>query len=178
MSPRMFQKAAALAALLLPTACTSGPQHTVETLNTRLRTELSADAAAGRVALVPQADGAQVVLREPPLTPVGTTVLDDRDQYIMASVTEALLDLSLMHVAIAQAPGSPLGRDGARALAAANYLQTYRVPATAAQPAPATTAQVPPGGLLVDIRVKCPSVPTRTAWGLETAYGPAQPACD
>ncbi|OJW24110.1 MAG: hypothetical protein BGO51_07265 [Rhodospirillales bacterium 69-11] len=174
----MFQKAAALAALLLPAACTSGPQHTVETLNTRLRTELAPDAAAGRVVLTPQPDGAQVVFREPPLTPVGSTVLDDRDQYIMASVTEALLDLSLMHVAVAQAPGSPLGRDGARAQAAADYLRTYRVPVIAAQPLPAVTPQVPPGGLLVDIRVQCPTVPTRTAWGLETAYGPAQPACD
>ncbi|MBN8871772.1 MAG: hypothetical protein J0H67_02950 [Rhodospirillales bacterium] len=177
MSPRMIQKAAALVLLLLPAACgSSGSQHTVQTLNSRLHTTLGPDAAAGRVSMVPQPDGAQVVFRDPPRTPAGSDVLDDRDQYLMASVTEALLDPTLMRVAVVQAPGTPVGLDGDRARAATNYLRTYRVvtsPEVAAAAIP-----VPPGGLLVDIRVQCPTTTTLSDLGLGVPYGPSQPVCD
>ena len=94
--------------LLLLNACGSSPeQRSARLLNERLQSRLGPDIAAGRVALRPVANGAQVTLLDPTLFPNDKMALDGRYPDVRADMIEGMLDPGLMRVQVADTSALP-----------------------------------------------------------------------
>jgi hypothetical protein len=161
-----------LAAVFLSGCGVFAPSRTTTTLQQRLAARLAAPIAAKEVSLTPQSDGAYVTLLRPP--PLNET-LDEANGLILADVTEALLDPTLMTIAVSEAADAP---ESERVRAVNRYFEAFNLgtplrPAVALQP----TVPQPVGtssGLIIRIAVHCPDDASRPDWG----YGEFRPTCD
>ena len=103
--------AVSLGPLLLTLAC-CGPspqQRTTRLLDDRMQTELASEIKAGRAVVQQLPDGARVTLLDRSLFPNGPKALDDQVPDIRADVIQALLDPSLMRVAVADTSSAARG---------------------------------------------------------------------
>jgi hypothetical protein len=151
-----------LCPLLLVAACASGQQQTTQLLGNRLQERLSSDITAGRTALQPLPDGARVTLVDPNLFQNGGNELNDNGRDVLASITEGLLDPSLMQIAVddTSPPTGPIGWQPARASAVNQYFTDYGLggtlqPPAPAQPIPAGAVAPAPAGVAITISVQC-----------------------
>jgi hypothetical protein len=147
-----------------------GAQQATRDLNNRLQARLAPDVAAGDAAIQPLPDGARVTLLAP--GPTGTRVwsanglgLDTR-----AHVVNALLDPTLMRIAVTDSGDLPDEARAARVRDMQTYLSDYGLAPTL-QPGAVTTA-AGPAGLALTISVQCPPPPAHYA------YLEMQPGCE
>jgi hypothetical protein len=134
-------------------------QLTARMLNQRLQIRLAGDIAAGRAAVAPLPEGAQVTLIDTAPVPGGLAVSSPDEGSVRASLVEALLDPALMQVAVSDATSLPDAQKQARIASLRDYFQSYGLGPTLlpndSPDAVPTIAGTPPG-LTVRIAVLCP----------------------
>jgi hypothetical protein len=162
----MFLHAERLAVILCPlllvAACASGQQHTTQLLGDRLQQHLSPDIAAGRAALQPLSDGARVTLVDPNLFQNGGNELNDNGRGILASVTEGLLDPSLLQISVDDTSPitGPVGWQPTRAQAVNQFFTDYGLggtlqPPPPPEPMPVGAVAPAPAGVAITISLQC-----------------------
>jgi hypothetical protein len=161
-----------LAAIFLSGCGVSAPSRTTATLQQRLAERLAAPIAANEVSLTPQSDGAYVTLLRPP--PLNET-LDETNGLILADVTEALLDPTLMRIAVSEAADAS---ESERVRAVNRYFEAFNLGPTLRPPVALPPAVPQPvgtsSGVTIRIAVHCPDSAAGSSWD----YGEFQPACD
>ncbi len=170
--------AVSLGPLLLTLAC-CGPspqQRTTRLLDDRMQTQLASEIKAGRAVVQQLPDGARVTLLDRSLFPNGPKALDDQVPDIRADVIQALLDPSLMRVAVADTSALPADQRDTRIRNVEGYftdngLGFVLVPAEAA---PAAAGPTGPAGLTITVSVQCP--PTGHYIGYRD--GTSRPVCE
>jgi hypothetical protein len=137
-----IRRATLLGSLFLMAACSSGSP--TQDLNARLQASLTPQIAASEATLQPLPDGSQVLLIDQSLFAAGGAQLNDKGQYILASVIEGLIDPRLLRIEVAESPGTPPYLQSARVQAVTEYFADYGLAPTL-QPPSAPVAATPPG---------------------------------
>jgi hypothetical protein len=150
---------------LLLSACGSGLQNSTEILGNRLQAQLGSQVQSGDVAITRKPDGAAVTL----LRPSPGAELSERDQYLLASAIEGLIDPTLVQIQVTDTQPGPVGYEPPRVQATTAYFKSFAINATPLTAAPAGVPQ----GLTVDITVHCP--PSHSAWNW--GYNAPYPTC-
>jgi hypothetical protein len=163
--------------LLLASCGPSGQQRTTQRLNDRLAVLLAPDVAAGSAVFQPLPDGARVTLLGSSLFPFAENMPGNQAHDVRASVTEALLDPSLMRLQVVDTSALPPDQQDARVGNVARYFVAYGLgPTLLPAPSHAVLPPGPPGatppGLTITIFVQCPP-----PYG-GTGYGQSRPVCD
>jgi hypothetical protein len=155
-----------LGSVALLAGCASPTQRSAGHLQQRLQANLGPQIASHQVTIDRTDDGARVILPEPGLFMPGRADLTPSGAYLTASVTESLLDPSLMQVDVADTSVAPYDLRSARVRSIQNYMEAGQpgppLPVgAAAQPEVGT----PPEAMVVNIRVHCPPGPQGSTWG-------------
>ena len=170
--------AVSLGPLLLTLAC-CGPsrqQRTTDLLDDRMQTQLASEIKAGRAVVQRLPDGARVTLLDSSMFPNDQKALDDQVPDVRADVIEALLDPSLMRVAVADTSTLPADQRDTRIRNVEDYftdngLGFVLVPAETAPPAPGPAG---PAGLTITVSVHCPP----TGYYIGYRDGISRPVCE
>ncbi|HYZ20657.1 MAG TPA: hypothetical protein VE690_00740 [Rhodopila sp.] len=152
--------------LVMLAGCADPTRYAARHLQQRLQTNLSPQIASRQVTVDNAADGARVILPEPALfVPRGADLTVD-GAYLVASVTESLLDPHLMQVNVTDTSGVPDNLRTARMRSVRNYVEASELgPSLPIGAAAQSRVNVPPEAMVVDIRVHCPPGPQGTTWG-------------
>jgi hypothetical protein len=139
-------------------ACAGHGDRRVTNLDQRMQVLLAPDIAAGRVGLEPLPDGSRVTLPQQSLFPVGRAELGDNGRFLLASVIQGLIDPGILHIEIAEAPGTPVGLQTAQAQAVSQFFVDYGLgpslqPAAPPQDLPPGAAAMPPPGVVITVNV-------------------------
>jgi hypothetical protein len=137
-------RAILLGSLLLTAACSSGTP--TPDLNARLQARLAPQIATNQAAVQQLPDGSQVLLIDQSLFADGGAQLNDKGQYILASVIEGLLEPRLLRIEITDQPTSAYLQN-ARIQAVTQYFADYGLAPTL-QPPSAPIAATPPGTII------------------------------
>jgi hypothetical protein len=140
-----IHRASLLGSLLLMAACSSGSP--TQDLNARLQMQLAPQIATNEAALQPLPDGSQVLLIDESLFAAGGAQLNDKGQYILASVIEGLIDPRLLRIEVADSPGTAAYLQSARVQAVTEYFADYGLAPTL-QPPSAPVATTSPGTVI------------------------------
>jgi hypothetical protein len=169
------------ALLLIPfllAACSSdhGLNRATRLLNDRLQVTMAPDIAAGAATVQPLSNGALVTLLGPSDFANTVDARADRRRDVRAGVVEALLDPSLVNVAVADTSTLPPYQRETRVRNMYQYFQDNGLALTLVPggPPPAPVAGTPvPQGVAISITLDCPAHAQRGTWG----YGPVLPSC-
>lgn len=164
---------AVLAPVALLAACASPEHSTARLLDQRLQAQLAADIAANRVTVQPLPQGARVTFLGTSATPGGLASSLPDEGSSRSSVIEALLDPTLMRVAVDDT--APVTADQ-RAAQVASIRQYFQENALGSLLLPDPQPQLlPPGppGVALTISVVCPH--RNDGAGYDT--GKDKPAC-
>jgi flagellar motor protein MotB len=147
--------AAIFSPMLLAAACSSSPvERSAQELGYRLQAHLAPDIAGGGAVLEQLPDGARVTLGEQALFPSGSTELDDKGRYVLASVIEALLAPRLLRIEVAESGTGPVGLQAARAQAVTRYFEEYGLgPALQVSATPSGSVGAAPQELTITVRI-------------------------
>ncbi|HQT77636.1 MAG TPA: hypothetical protein PLD10_11345 [Rhodopila sp.] len=160
-------------AVMLLSGCGSSAQHqSARVLQHRLQANLAPELDRHQVTLQRLPNGAQVVLDQANLFAPDQSDLTASGRFTVASLTESLLDPSLMRVTVIGAAATPAYLRQAREQSVRDYVRAHvlgpslDIGAPPAQPvATQPVANAAAQAVTVTILVQCPPGPQGTTWG-------------
>ena len=144
---------------LFVAACSSTPSPGViaDDLNARLNERLASEIASGQAAVQPLPDGARVTLADGTVFSVGGVTLNDRGQYTVTSVIQALLAPTLLEIDVSGSSAASMTVQDSQARAVSKFFVDYGIIAT---PVPSVMPQEPPGTGVPVLTITIRAIPT------------------
>ena len=155
-----------LGSATLLVGCTSSAQQSARVLQQRLQSNLAPQVANHQATIDNFPDGARVTLDEPVLFNSDHADLSTDGGYVIASVTESLLDPRLMQVDVTDTSAGPDDLRNARVRSVQHYVEANQLgPSLPVETRPQPAVSRPAQTMVVTVRVHCPPGPQGSTWG-------------